>query len=261
MLCARLINSIYELEKWSCAVVIASKNRRKMDIAKILSGMRSTMKAVKPPRMTALQELHDAETGPFSILIGTILSARTKDENTAKVVKRLFERYHNPKELAAARVRDVEKIIHSIGFYHVKARRIIEVAKLVISRHGGRVPKKLERLIELPGVGRKTANCVLVYAFEEPAIPVDIHVHRISNRLGLVDTKTPEETEFALMDIIPKKRWLEINDTFVMYGQNICKPISPMCGVCKIRKSCKYYRVASASLSETKSQQKRRQQQ
>lgn len=210
-------------------------------IGGILSGMRSTMKAVKPPRMTALRELHEAETGPFSILIGTILSARTKDENTAKVVARLFERYKTPKELARAKVRDVEKIIHSIGFYHVKARRIINVARIISAKHGGRVPKKLDALLDLPGVGRKTANCVLVYAFEEPAIPVDVHVHRISNRLGLVDTKTPEETELALMEIVPKNRWLEINDTFVMYGQTICKPVSPMCGVCRIRRGCRYY--------------------
>ena len=208
---------------------------------RIISGMISTMNEVKPPRMTALRELHNAETGPFSILIGTILSARTKDENTTKVVKKLFSKYKTPKDLANAKLRDVEKIIRSIGFFHVKARRIIEVARIIQSKYKGKVPDNLEELIELPGVGRKTANCVLVYAFEKPAIPVDIHVHRISNRLGLVDTKTPEDTEIALMRKIPKKLWLEINDTFVMYGQNICKPISPMCDVCKIKKRCKYY--------------------
>ena len=215
---------------------------RKLSISKILIGMRFTMNKVKPPRMTALRELHKAETGPFSILIGTILSARTKDENTAKVVKKLFEKYKNPKQLAAAKISDIEKIIHSIGFFHVKSRRIINVSKIIVNKHGGRVPKKFDALLALPGVGRKTANCVLVYAFDEPAIPVDIHVHRISNRLGLVKTKTPEDTEFALRQIIARKHWLEINDTFVMYGQNICKPISPMCDVCKIRKSCDYYK-------------------
>ncbi len=107
----------------------------------------------------------------------------------------------------------------------------------------------MEKLIELPGVGRKTANCVLVYAFNKPAIPVDTHVHRISNRLGLVDTKTPEETEESLMKVIPKKYWLEINDTFVMYGQNICKPISPMCNVCKIREYCRYYNTVKVGAS------------
>ena len=209
----------------------------------ILQGMISTMNSVKPPRMTALKELHEAETrGPFSILIGTILSARTKDENTAKVVKKLFSKYKTAKALANAKVKDVEKIIKSIGFYHVKAKRIIEVASIINSQYSGKVPKDFEKLVNLPGVGRKTANCVLVYAFDKPAIPVDVHVHRISNRLGLVKTKTPEETEMELMKKIPKKYWLEINDTFVMYGQNICKPISPMCDICKIKRKCNFYK-------------------
>lgn len=209
---------------------------------RILSGMMDTMNSVKPPRMTALRELRESENGdPFAILIGTILSARTKDENTARVVKSLFLRYKTAKDLAGAKVKDVEKIIHSIGFYHVKARRIIDVAKIIHAQYGGVVPKNMDQLVSLPGVGRKTANCVLVYAFEKPAIPVDIHVHRISNRLGLVETKTPEQTEEELVSKIPKKYWLRINDTFVMYGQNICKPISPMCDVCKIKKFCKYY--------------------
>jgi len=214
---------------------------------KILSGMTKTMNAVKPPRMTALRELHEAETGPFSILIGTILSARTKDEATAKAVKALFSKYKNPKELAGAKIKDVEKIIKSIGFFHVKSKRIIEVANIIHTKHKDKVPDDLDILVQLPGVGRKTANCVLVYAFEKPAIPVDIHVHRISNRLGLVDTKNPEETEQELMKKIKKKYWIDINDTFVMYGQNICKPISPMCDVCKIKKSCKFYKTKNAS--------------
>ena len=210
--------------------------------------MIETMNSVSPPRMTALNQLHEAETeGPFSILIGTILSARTKDENTTKVVKKLFSRYRTPKALASAKVRDVEKLIKSIGFYHVKAKRIIEVARIIHSQYKGSVPENFEKLIELPGVGRKTANCVLVYAFDKPAIPVDTHVHRISNRLGLVDTKTPEETEFELMKKIPKKYWLQINETFVMFGQNICKPVSPMCNICKIRTKCNYYKSKNAS--------------
>jgi len=210
---------------------------------KILSGMINTMNSVKPPRITALRELHEAETGgPFSILIGTILSARTKDESTTKVVKALFLKYKNAKELANAKLKDVEKIIKPIGFYHVKSKRIIEVAQIIHFQYKGTVPDDLDTLVKLPGVGRKTANCVLVYAYEKPAIPVDIHVHRISNRLGLVDTKTPEDTEQELMKKIPKKYWIKINDTFVMYGQNICKPINPMCDVCKIKRNCKYYK-------------------
>ena len=214
---------------------------------KILTGMTETMNSVKPPRITALRDLHNAETGPFSILIGTILSARTKDETTTKAVKALFLKYKNPKDLANAKIKDVEKIIRSIGFFHVKSKRIIEVAKIIHTKYKDKVPEDLDTLVQLPGVGRKTANCVLVYAFEKPAIPVDIHVHRISNRLGLVDTKNPEETEQELMSKIDKKYWIDINDTFVMYGQNICKPISPMCNVCKIKKSCKYYKIKNAS--------------
>ena len=209
--------------------------------------MKKTMNDVKPPRMTALRELHEAETGPFSILIGTILSARSKDETTARVVKELFSKYKNPKQLANAKVKDIEKIIKSIGFFHVKSKRIIEVAKIIDKKYKGKVPDDLDTLVQLPGVGRKTANCVLVYAFEQPAIPVDIHVHRISNRLGLVETKNPEETEQELMKKIKKKFWIDINDTFVMYGQNICKPISPMCDVCQIKKSCKFYKSKNAS--------------
>ena len=214
---------------------------------KILTGMTNTMNSVKPPRITALRDLHNAETGPFSILIGTILSARTKDETTTKAVKALFLKYKNPKDLGNAKVKDVEKIIRSIGFFHVKSKRIIEVSKIIHQKYKDKVPEDLDTLVQLPGVGRKTANCVLVYAFEKPAIPVDIHVHRISNRLGLVDTKNPEETEQELMSKIDKKYWIDINDTFVMYGQNICKPISPMCDVCKIKKSCKYYKTKNAS--------------
>ncbi len=213
-------------------------------IRRILDGMITTMNHVKPPRMTALRELREAENGsPLSILIGTILSARTRDESTSAVVRELFSKYKTARSLAKAKLSDVEKIIKRTGFYHVKAKRIIEVASIIDSKYSGLVPKTMEELISLPGVGRKTANCVLVYAFDEPAIPVDTHVHRISNRLGLVKTKIPEETEIELMKKIPREYWIRINDTFVMYGQNICKPISPMCPVCQIKKECNYYKT------------------
>ena len=210
--------------------------------------MKKTMFAVNPPRYTALERLHKVQTArPFRILIATILSARTKDENTTKAADKLFKLYGTPQKLAKAKVKDVEKVIKSVGFYHVKSKRIIEVANLILSKYNGKVPADIDKLVDMPGVGRKTANCVLVYAFEKPAIPVDTHVHRISNRLGLVDTKMPEETEMALREKIPKKYWLDINNTFVMYGQNICKPISPMCDVCKIRKTCNYFQTKNAS--------------
>ena len=126
-------------------------------------------------------------------------------KSTTRIVKRFIQGIQKCKQLSKAKLKDVEKIIKSIGFYHVKAERIIEVAKIIDSKYKGKVPDDLEKLVALPGVGRKTANCVLVYAYEKPAIPVDIHVHRISNRLGLVETKTPEETEFALMEKSSKK--------------------------------------------------------
>src|SRR5579864_2793638 len=195
--------------------------------------MISTMNSVKPPRMTALRELREAENGsPLNILIGTILSARTRDESTAAVVKTLFSKYKTANALARAKLSDVEKIIKRTGFYHVKAKRIIEVASIIDSKYSGKVPKTMEDLLSLPGVGRKTANCVLVYAFDEPAIPVDTHVHRISNRLGLVQTKTPEETELELMRTIPKRYWLELNELFVRFGQTTCKPVGPRCDIC-----------------------------
>jgi endonuclease-3 len=195
-----------------------------------------------------LEGLQKAETSsPFKILIGTVLSARTKDENTTKAARELFKVYDTPQKLAKAKVKDIEKLIKSVGFYHVKSKRIIGVASLIVSKYHGKVPADIDKLVEIPGVGRKTANCVLVYAFEQPAIPVDTHVHRISNRLGLVDTKMPEETEMELRKKIPKKFWLDINNTFVMYGQNICKPISPMCDVCKIRNVCDYFKTTNAS--------------
>src|SRR5207245_6404111 len=182
--------------------------------------MLKTMNSVKPPRMTALRELHEAESGsPLSILIGTILSARTRDENTSAVVKKLFSKYKTAHELGNAKISDDEKIIKSTGFYRVKTRRIIEVASIIDSKYSGKVPQTIEELLELPGVGRKTANCVLVYAFDKPAIPVDTHVHRISNRLGLVQTKIPEETELELVKKIPKEHWIRINDIFESFLQ------------------------------------------
>ena len=196
----------------------------------------------KPYRFTTLKQLQAEESGdPFKILIGTILSSRTRDETTTRVVKTLFKRFRNAKELAEGNIEEVKQIIHSIGFYNVKAKRIIEVSQLIVKRFDGKVPNSIEKLLELPGVGRKTANCVLVYGFNIPAIPVDIHVHRISNRIGLVNTKTPEKTEIELSNIIDRRYWLKLNSTFVMYGQNVCLPVTPNCKLCKLKKICKFY--------------------
>ena len=219
-----------------------SRRVRKTPMATILRSMERTLYREKPPRITALRGLQNEEMGdPFKILIGTILSARTRDENTTRVVRRLFERFCTPQELAGASLEEIKEIIHSIGFYNVKAARIKAVSEKLVSDYGGSVPSDIDSLLDLPGVGRKTANCVLVYAFDQPAIPVDIHVHRISNRLGIVDTKTPEQTEAELTSIVSRRLWTRVNDTFVMYGQNVCLPRSPNCKACDLRKICKHY--------------------
>ncbi len=176
---------------------------------------------------------------PFKVLISTILSARAKDEMTEVIAEKLFEKYPTAEKLAKADKKDVIKIIRRIGFYNAKSKNIINSAKMLLDKFDGKVPDRLEQLIELPGVGRKVANCVLVYAYKQDAIPVDTHVHRISNRLGWVKTKTPEETEKELEKIIQRKHWQAINNTFVKHGKTICTPTSPYCSKCPVNKLCK----------------------
>lgn len=204
--------------------------------------MQSTLRKNNLVRPTALKNLQTQEDGdPYKILIGTILSARTRDETTAEVIKMLFSEFKNPDELSRADLKDIKKLIQKIGFYNVKATRIKEVSKILVEKYNSKVPSNLEDLLTFPGVGRKTANCVLVYGFRKPAIPVDIHVHRISNRIGIVNTKKPEETEIDLQESIDSRYWTGINETFVTFGQNICLPIKPKCNLCHLTKICKYY--------------------
>ena len=213
-----------------------------LNISKLFALMQSTLRDNNLVRPTALKNLQIQEDGdPFKILIGTILSARTRDEVTTAVIKALFSRFKNPNELSRANLSDIKKLIQKIGFYNVKASRLKEVSQLIIKKYNGEVPSNLDDLLTLPGVGRKTANCVLVYGFKKAAIPVDIHVHRISNRIGIVNTKNPEETENVLQKSIDKKYWIRVNETFVTFGQNICLPIKPKCNICELTKMCKYY--------------------
>jgi endonuclease III len=208
----------------------------------IIKKMERALSREKLQRLTALRGLHmEEQDDPFKILIGTILSARTRDENTTKVVNKLFARFKTPDDIASADIDEIKEIIHSIGFYNVKAERIKQVSQVIVSKFGGQVPDDIDSLLELPGVGRKTANCVLVYAFNKPAIPVDVHVHRISNRLGLVNTKMAEQTELELSKMVDRRLWTRVNNTFVMYGQNICLPVKPSCKVCDLKTICKYY--------------------
>lgn len=211
--------------------------------SKLIALMQKTLRNNNLVRPTALKNLQIQEDGdPFKILIGTILSARTRDEITTKVIKSLFTEFKNPNELSKANLNDLKKAIQKIGFYNVKAARIKEVSQIIVEKYNGKVPSKLGDLLTLPGVGRKTANCVLVYGFKKPAIPVDVHVHRISNRIGIVNTKMPEETEMVLRKSIERKYWTRVNETFVTFGQNICLPKNPKCNVCHLTKLCKYYK-------------------
>ena len=180
------------------------------------------------------------DDGPYRVLIRTILSQRTRDENTDQATDNLFNKYKDIYAIVDAPVDDIEKLIKPAGFYHVKAARIKEVSRILIDQYGAKVPNDMKELLKLPGVGRKTANCVLVFAFNEPAIPVDTHVHRISNRWGLVNTKKPEDTEQELMKVVPRDLWIELNDLMVQFGQTICKPTSPQCDICPISEYCDY---------------------
>ena len=181
------------------------------------------------------------DSDPFRVLIRTILSQRTRDENTDAASALLFSKFSTPEAIAFAPVDEVELLIKKSGFYHVKARRVKEVSRIIHEDYNDVVPDNLKELLSLPGVGRKTANCVLVYGFHEDAIPVDVHVHRISNRIGLVNTKNPDETELELMKVVPKKYWLPLNDLFVQFGQTICRPIGPKHEICPIAEICDYY--------------------
>lgn len=175
---------------------------------------------------------------PFQVLIATVLSQRTRDEVTDSASKKLFARYGTPAALARADAGDIEALIRKVGFYRTKAPRIKEIARIIDSDLGGRVPDDMDALLSLPGVGRKTANCTLVYGFGRDAVAVDTHVHRISNRLGLVRTKTPEETEMKLREALPRKHWKHINELLVRFGQDICRPVGPKCGACPIAELC-----------------------
>ena len=185
-----------------------------------------------------LDQLAKKRNDPFIILISTILSARTRDSSTEEVTKNLFSKYKTPQAISNANIEILEKLVHKSGFYKVKAARIKEVSRIISEDYRGKVPVDFNELVSLPGVGAKTANCVLVYAFNIPAIPVDTHVHRIPNRLGWINTTKPEQTEKKLKEIIPKSQWIRVNRLFVRFGQEICLPIHPKCDSCPLNAAC-----------------------
>jgi len=175
---------------------------------------------------------------PFETLISTILSLRTKDKVTAEASRRLLSRASTPETLAALSTEEIEQLIYPVGFYHTKARNVIEICRRLQSDYSGKVPRSLDELLSLPGVGRKTANLVLTVGFGDYGICVDTHVHRIFNIWGYVATRTPEETEFALREKLPKKHWITCNDILVAFGQNLCVPVSPWCSRCLVSDFC-----------------------
>ncbi len=175
---------------------------------------------------------------PFTVLISCLLSLRTQDKTTHAASERLFQMARNPQIMADLPIAVIEKTIYPVGFYRTKALNIKEICRILLHRYEGRVPDDLEELLQLPGVGRKTANLVVTIGYGKPGICVDTHVHRITNRWGYIKTKTPEKTEMALRQKLPRKYWMIINDLLVSYGQNICKPISPFCSRCRIQPYC-----------------------
>ena len=187
----------------------------------------------KQPRREFVQLMEEFRD-PYLVLIACILSLRTNDLTTYPATLRMLEIGREPKDFAYCDVEKLEKAIYPVGFYKNKAKQIIELSKIIVEKLDNKVPDTIEELIKFNGVGRKTANLVLAKGFNIPAICVDVHVHRICNRLGYVKTKTPEETEFALREKLPKKYWLDINTLLVTHGQNVCKPINPKCNECPI---------------------------
>jgi endonuclease-3 len=175
---------------------------------------------------------------PFEILVSTILSLRTKDEVTAVAASRLLKMAKTPADILKLGEKQIRDLIYPVGFYPTKAKRLILISTLIIEKYKGLVPDTLEELLKLPGVGRKTANLVLAEGFKQPAICVDTHVHRISNRVGYVQTKTPEQTEFALRKKLPGKFWIIYNEYLVAFGQMLCRPVSPICSKCPVESMC-----------------------
>ena len=209
------------------------KTLAKIDIDKIVK----TLQKANQPR-SEFVHLMDTFNDPYLVLIGCILSLRTNDKTTFPATLRMLELAKTPEQMAVVNEKDLIKAIYPVGFYENKARQIIELSRQIVEELGGKVPDEIEELCRFKGVGRKTANLVLARGFNKPAICVDVHVHRIFNRLGYVKTKTPEETEFALRKKLPIKYWIDINTLIVTHGQNVCKPIKPNCSDCPIEKYC-----------------------
>ena len=190
------------------------------------------------PETTLAQVADQTRSAPFRILIGTVLSLRTKDETTAEACKRLFSLADSPETMVSLSEETIDNAIYPVGFHTTKAKNILAICRILIDEYNSLVPDEIDILVTLPGVGRKTANLVVTLGYDKPGICVDTHVHRISNRWGYVNTKNPEKTESALREKLPPKYWIGYNDLLVIYGQNLCKPVSPFCSRCRLSSFC-----------------------
>jgi len=212
-------------------------------IGTIIGLIEAELEKKELPIVTRLaEENHD----PFEILISTLLSLRTKDEVTAVATARLFALAKTPSAMVELTKEEIRKAIYPVGFYRNKAETIHSVCRTLIDRYDSRVPDSIDELLTMRGVGRKTANLVVALGFNGPGICVDVHVHRISNRLGYVHTKNPEETEFALREKLPTQYWIKYNTLMVSFGRNICRPVSPHCSICPVFDYCPRVGIAKS---------------
>jgi endonuclease-3 len=205
------------------------------DIHKVI---RTLKKVVAEWDVPAVTHVAESSRDPFRVLISTVLSLRTKDETTAAASNRLFRLADTPEDMLALSEKEITEAIYPVGFYRTKAKNILEICTDIVNEYDSVVPDDLEELLTLKGVGRKTANLVITLGYNKHGICVDTHVHRISNRLGYVSTKTPEDTETALREKLPKKYWIDYNSLLVAFGQKICRPVSPICSACPVRDYC-----------------------
>jgi endonuclease III len=212
------------------------------DIHKIVEILRKEVRDLEVPIVT---EISRKRRDPYDVLVSTVLSLRTKDQVTREASRRLLAVAGTPAELTAIPEEEISRLIFPVGFYKTKARTLKQLGRDLIDRYDGKVPDDLDELLKLGGVGRKTANLVITLGYGKPGICVDTHVHRVSNRLGYVKTKTPDLTEAALRNKLPKEYWIEYNDLLVTWGQNVCRPISPFCSKCAIEPYCQQVGVTT----------------
>jgi endonuclease-3 len=220
---------------------------RSVDARRVERVMRALGRAITGMELPAVEKISEAQAEePFQILIATLLSARTQDATTHAASTRLFRRARTPRTMARLTVAEIERLIFPVGFYRTKARHVKACCQMILTRFRGRVPSTVEELVMLPGVGRKTANLVLILGFKSgDNICVDTHVHRISNRMGWVRTRQPEDTERALYEVTDRRWWPLINQYMVTWGQNVCRPVHPRCGDCAIARLCPRIGVAT----------------